>query len=195
MSGDGTALRQQNVIRSLHPKITYVYSATFNLNPILSNSTAIQYGAFSFQLNQLPNYAAYQSIFDRYRILSVDVRFIPTNVQINIGTVNAPQFHTVVDFDDNSTPTSVTTLQRYSTYVGTYATTPFRRHFLPRAAVQVYDGVTTAYGEVDPMMWRDAAYPDIPHYALKYAMELSTPSNDYRYDVQCIMKVEFSGQR
>jgi len=190
-------LKPSLVFRGGKPKQNYVVTEVYNKTFIISVGSIV-YGSLQFAMNELPNANSWTTVFDRYRILSVDVRFIPANVQMNVSpvTVNAPIFHTCVDFDDATAPTSVVQVQRYGTYAGTIATSGLRRHFVPRSASPQYITlVTSGYGEVDPSVWKDCAYDSIPHYGVKYALEAGTSSTDYRYDVMVTMKVEFAGQR
>ncbi len=169
-----------------------------NVLTITSSTTLVQYGALSFQLSDLANYSSWTAVFDRYRVRSVRVTFNQRALQLNTSpnAFNAPRFATVIDYDDATAPTSFAQLDKYSTYAGVTSTNNLVRHFVPRASRPVYiSGVSTGYQESDPDAWNDCAYPSIPHFGIKYALDTSIYAASSVYEVLAEFLIELSGQR
>lgn len=196
LKGDAT-VAPRLMVHGANVRAQYTIREIVDLGQI-TDTGSDQFGVFTPVFQDLPNYTAWQSLFDRYRIRSVRYTFSPVAVQMNTtpGTYSVPRFSTVVDFDDATAPTSFSQMQRYATYAGVVATTPFVRHFRPRAATPVYNGVTAGYSEHDPDSWIDIAYPNVTHYGLKWGMAAATPTGSAAvYDVLAEYTIEVSGQR
>lgn len=177
----------------------YAYSEVFTGSAIISSGSATQYGAITFQLSDLPGATNLATLYDKYRFKSVEVLFRATGMQMNTttgGSNDAPDFTTVIDFDNSTAPTSITQLQRYSTAKVTTATSNHYRHFLPRTVRPVYiSGVSTGYCEGDPTEWLDLAYPTIPHYALLYALGFGGSNSTFALIPTIRYVVEFAATR
>ncbi len=197
LRGDGTVPRDV-VVRTSHARANYVIREIVQFDDI-KNSTVPTFGALTFTFADLPNASAWASVFDRYRFLGVKVTFQAVGVMMNTApnTFSVPEFATIVDFDDNSAPTSFNQMQRYSTYCGHRSSSSIVRHFLPRATRPVYiSGVSTGYQESDPMSWNDLAYTNIPHYGVKWGMREASPTAQAGwYQVICEYLIEVAGQR
>jgi len=111
---------------------------------------------FQFRLADLPNVAAYQALFDVYRIRSVVLSFVPTATQSAVinateppgGTNPAyyvPVLHAVTDYDDVTPPTSgALPLMGYSTYRRHLMSTEMQYSLVPRCSTQtVQPGTVT----------------------------------------------------
>ncbi len=165
----------------------------------IKNSNVPVFGALTFAFSDLTNSSSWASLFDRYRFLGVKVTFQAIGVMENTtpATYSIPEFATVVDFDDDTAFTTLGAMRRYSTYCGHRTTSSIVRHFLPRATRPVYiSGVSTGYQEADPYGWMDLAYPNIPHYGVKWGMSEGSPTAQTGwYRVLCEYLIEVSGQR
>jgi len=194
LPGDGKLLSDQNqVIRNI-PSQKYTVTLQTEASPITVNGSLPTYGAILTQLNQFANYASYAAIFDRYCIHDVRIEFIPSGKQIITNSaVAVPRFYTAVDFDDATTPTSIADVQKYDTLVGVPFTAGLVRHYVPRVAIQVYNGVTPGYKEAEASTWLDLANPDIPHYGLRYAYGPGDTS--LQYVPVSRITVSFAGRR
>lgn len=176
---------------------TYTRTETKEVLAIPASTTAPSAGAIVFTLADLPGYTTLQALFDRYRIMSVDVLFQPYLNQVSSSTTPPIlcRLHTAIDYDDEAVPTSQTEMQKYGTYAGVIVNHPLRRRFVPRVALQVFNGVSSGYGEATPYKWLDCAYAAIPHYGLKYYLPITTSSNVYGYVVHVTTTVQFAGAR
>lgn len=155
------------------PKRDRIYSITQNYNGpnIVSSTITESAGAIQFSLSSIANVSSYTTIFDKYRIKQVRVRFVPYQAEgVITSGVTAGPLYTVLDYDDNN---SVTVAQALSydnlkmSPVGAY----FERTLTPKVALAAYSGsVFTAFAQAGNSQWLDAASPGIPYYGLKYAL-------------------------
>lgn len=177
----------------------YTVSQLVPATQFSSSSVGITYGALAFTADQLPKWSSYSTIFDRYRIREVTVFFQPQTNQISTGSgagFYVPRFSVAIDYDDSSTPSTVAEVQGYGTCVTVPGNRPITRRFVPRAAGLAYKtAIASAYTELDPDVWKDAAYGDMPHYGIKWALTNTTTSGDCSYYIQYRLVVEFAGAR
>jgi len=156
---------------SIKPK-KYSFSVSYPLTALNASSTLATVASYAFTLNALPNYVAFANLFDRYRILSVNLQFLPNamNVAIN-GTVT-----TAIDYDDTSSPTAELTQRDTALTVpfGTY----FERTLNPRAASALYGGSAfTSYGNVYGE-WVDTASSGVQYYGLKAYVPIASANGN-----------------
>lgn len=133
---------------------------------IVSNAN----GAFQFQLNDMPNYTEFSTLFDCYKIVGIKLHFLPY-IQENIDLTKVfGQVATCIDYTDASTPATFNEVLEYQNAKLHIPTNRgFTLYFRPRAAVAIYDGLTTAYAQSDPKTWINTSNPDVPYYGVKYA--------------------------
>lgn len=131
--------------------------------------------AYSFQLNQLPEYTEFTKLFDYYRIKCVVLKLIPVSIQTMVNGPTSdtnssycPMVYTSVDTNDATTPISETEiLQRLD--CKTFPMTKFKTFKIyPKAQNPVYrDSVGNAYGEEKKTKWINSDYPDVDYYGFK----------------------------
>lgn len=139
------------------------------------------------------NSSSWTTLFDKYRINSVRLDFVPTGIQLNTQTgVTAPEFATALDFDNAATPASFDAVIRKDRSTLTNATTAFQRHFVPRVSREVYyNGITSGYEEAQGGVWLDCSNANIPHFGLVYVMGTAT-NTSYTYRVNAVYNVTFA---
>ena len=160
---------------------------------IVSSASVVQLGGVSFKLNQVPTYANWTAVFDKYRFDKVELQFMADGMQdITQSAIIAPVMSTALDFDSDATPASAAEVQRKSRSTMTTGTVSFRRAFVPRVARDVYNGVaSTNYEEGPPAVWLDCASAATPHYGLAYAMGTAT-NTSFQYRVHARFTISFS---
>lgn len=163
------------------------FKRSFSASFVLSGAAANPYYNITYvTLDSLPDYTNFTALFDQYKINFVKVQFHPPYVTgsgaqplaATATTAFRPmiRLHSAVDLDDATPPTIVDTLRQYETYMVTDLTAPsmppqgYVRKFRPHAAIAMYSGAFTSYGNVVGQ-WIDAASPGVQHYGLKYALE------------------------
>jgi len=196
LPGDSRELAMDFVVRVPQLK-NFVVTEKYSLAAFQNQAAATTYGAFSFNVNSMPNIAAYTSLFDKYKIMKVEVYFTPylaTEV-LNTAPVTVPRLHTCVDQDDEAVPTSVAELEQFSTYSQVRGTAPLVRVFKPRAIMQIFQSAIATSYAVAPDVWLDLANPTIPHYGLKYAFPSSAVAGTFGYEVNVLMTAAFANVR
>lgn len=166
----------------IHPREkTITFTREVNLNTISSVAAAGTYGAISIALNQLPNYAKLAAVFDCFRILEFQARFIPVYNTINYTGPSTPitvpgELLTCLDYDDATAPTSTDQVRSYQNSMVSKVTQYHERTVVPCAANALYVGsVFTGYGRIKSP-WIDCSITNIatsaaiPHYGIKYAI-------------------------
>lgn len=173
---------------------------------IANDTTAETRGALTFKLSECNYFTRFTAIYDQYRIDKVIVTFRPAMGQVvnkpyddtTTGVLaNAcPRFVTAIDFDDNSTPSSLDELMSRSGSRTTLATKQQVRAFKPKRLIQVFRTLTTTgYMPDATNRFLDCAQTDIPHYGLKYALDTCSPIRAYIYEVDVKYHITFKGLR
>lgn len=131
-------------------------------------------GAYQFNLVQLPNVSEFGNLYDQYKITGAQLKFVPgINESILTplsGVTNAlsfNRFHSVIDYDDNTTPPDENTLLQYGSLKSTMGNRTHTRFIKPKVLQEIYrSAVATAYRPIGSQ-WLDMAYTDVPHYGIK----------------------------
>lgn len=132
-----------------------------------------------------PDYAEFTSLFDQWCIERVEVSILPSYSNAGMssnGLVMLPSIIHAVDDDDNTSATNLQLQQygnaKYTQLLNNAAngTMVPLRVFRPKPAIAAYQtGATFAYGEMTRgPKWIDVAYPTVPHYGFKAALDPST---------------------
>jgi len=167
--------RSVNTRSDLHYFKRFAFKATISPSP-----GDVAYGAMSFQLDQLPAYTEFASLFDQYRIEKIDIVF-STRLDPSSSSAAAqawfPRLFTLVDNDDTTIPSGADEL-RQSARCQLSIVKPdsfVRRSFTPKCLATVYNTAVSSGYALSNNTWLDMATPSVPHYGLKYAVEnLST---------------------
>jgi len=181
------------------PRIRFKKDRWFNVelsyfNNITTSTTAAVTGGLSFQLSNFANVSNYTAVFDQYRIMQVSVKFIPTNTTTSSGSPGVGGvLYTVIDYDDQNTPTNLTTMLSYDSLAVTPPGQIEERTINPRLAVAAYSGAFTSFANLSNQTWIDAASSSVQYYGLKYYVS-STPTIQTVLYVETAM-VQFRSQR
>jgi len=163
-----------------------------------ATSGLITAGSFAFSLSDFPadangsvSYTDFTRLFDEYRFLQVQVRFIP-NVMPTAGVYNP--LTTVIDYDDANTP-NITTgeadLAEYQTSQSTQVGYSCERILTPHMAVAAYGGgVFSSYANMT-QVWIDCASPSVSHYGVKWIMGASTNTSVQVFTVRAKYVMQF----
>jgi len=154
---------------NLKPSYTapYRFSRTFEIGALPKGASDLGH-AFPFALSQIPNASEFTTLFDRYRIRSVDVRLVYSGIPTSIATgfSTHPTVWAYMDDDDAVIPTTRNAvLERQSVRPFTYsdANTVVSYTIAPRWLV---DG-TNKTSLAPRNMWIDMSTPSVEHYGLK----------------------------
>lgn len=130
--------------------------------------------AHSFQLNQLPGVAEFQSLFDQYKITGAKISYTPaasegilTPQASASAALGYSRVHSVIDYDDASAPTSEDQLLEYGSHKSTAPFQTHTRYIKPKVLHEIYrSAVTTAYAPRSST-YLDLTNADVPHYGVK----------------------------
>lgn len=143
------------------------------LGPAVSTSTSgSSFGATFFTLALFDTGAEIKAMFQEYRIIELEIKFVPTTRVASNGTpsINTGNFHTVIDYHNANVPISFAELDEYKSLqvvqTGLYVT----RTFSPRTLFLVYGGVTPAYCTQTCMRWMSTDYNDAEYYGIKWGL-------------------------
>lgn len=133
--------------------------------------------ASAFQLNQVLSFGEYTNLFDQYKINCVVVTFQPDYRLITTTTgstatqipVLMPEFHWVIDENDNATPLSIPEMQEYDRYKHRPFNRPIKIKLYPKFSLEVYKQSGNGYASKRGL-WLDTISSDTPHYGLKWAI-------------------------
>jgi hypothetical protein len=124
--------------------------------------------SLSFQLSDIAEYASYTTLYDQYKIRSVEVRLIPQGNTNGDGADS--QWASVLDYDDATNLTSLEKALEYDTSVSCSFNDGMIRNFRPRVAVAAYAGAFTSFKN-EKAGWIDCASPSVQHYGVKLYSE------------------------
>lgn len=130
----------------------------------ITQSTVAVFGSHAITLSQLDQATSFEAMFDRYRILTLEITYRPhVNAvpPLLLSTTVLPQLVTVIDYDDNTAPTTFTTLREYQNSVVTLYETQ-QRKFTPGTLIGA---------KVEFSPWIDMASSNYLHQGVKWGIE------------------------
>jgi len=131
---------------------------------LTSSAGADVFSATSFLLSFLPQYASLIAVFDQYRIAMIECWITPTYQDTSGGNSNS-RYLTVIDYDDDNTPSTTGQLLSYSNCTDTSSYTGVYRKFVPHCASS---GPSTNLNVTAP--WIDSASSSAKHFGLKVGL-------------------------
>lgn len=157
---------------------------TYDANGVLTSmpnaGAAIDFFSYAFQLNDLPQVASYQAMFDSYRVNKIVLRIEPMSQPTHgVAATNAaalatilvpPTLFTVLDYDDTAFLASENAALEYDTYKETRPGLRHVRVVRPKLSTQAFktSGTTIAFAQTDSRKaWIDMGDITVPYYFLK----------------------------
>ncbi len=142
------------------------------------------------EIQDLPNYATFLNLFDRYIIRRVKATFkwVDTNDAAKpLSDCRTPQIYMRYNYDSNAANgNQAPDLYNAKRFVLTPEKQMVSYSWIPKTVSPVYlSAVSTGYKENNPM-WIDGSYTSVPHYGLSYYIDY-IPS-----DTQIIIDYELS---
>jgi hypothetical protein len=155
------------------------------------STTAPTYGSVFFTPASITDYSSAQTLFDTFKVLQLEVQFVPRQVDTNVQN---PLLYTVIDYDDANLPTSSAQLMQYDTCQISQSGVLVSRVLHPKAAIAAYTGAFTGYAQSTSNMWFDCASTTLQFYGVKYATE-SAPTASVYYELIVTATVAFRSNR
>lgn len=191
-----TATRLPNLL-VLKPSYTapYKFSRSFDLGN-LGSSAADQGYAWPFSLNQLPAASEFTTLFDKYRITSVELTFSLARERGGSGNdLIWPAMFLFMDDDDAAIPTSKTSvLERMSVQRVSFA--PTRQTISVKISprwIQSRGGISTNIAPAST--WLDMSTPAVQHYGVKAWIDYYNTGTPTVISVSGVMHFECNNVR
>lgn len=172
----------------------FTVAEEFKLSAIISSSSADTFTATAFTVSSLYAISALTTLFDQYRIKSVEWMCVPRQAGYSgASTTYVPGlFVSVLDFDDSTALTAVAAALNYQNAMVTNGQDGHYRKFVPHAAIAAYSGAFTSYVNVTAP-WIDAASTGVDHYGVKTAWQQTDAV--YTMDVVVRLTTEWRNSR
>jgi hypothetical protein len=181
------------------PRIRFARDRIMNIelsyfNNITTSATVATTGGFSFQLANFANAANYLAVYDQYRILQANIKFVPIQTTMTAGSPGVGgMLYTVIDYDDANSPTNLTTLLSYDTLAITPPGIIEERTLYPRLATAAYAGAFTSFANMSSKTWIDSASPNVQYYGIKYYVPPTPTVQTFTYVITVM--VQFRAER
>lgn len=148
---------------------TFIGQTAYVTDP--TNTQRWQFGgSFAFNATQTLQWSQLNTLFDRYKVNRIHVRFIPENNYANVnGGGVVPTIRVAHDYDDNQIPSVGDIWSRRA--IERRLDRPFAMSFKPRMLGLVYRTATTQGSSPQPCKFIDCAQGDVPLFGLKYAVK------------------------
>jgi len=148
---------------------------------ITTLGNAVNYGADTFELADIPQYLAYANLYDKFKILKVLVTYRTLTNSSHLyqspgQVVTAGFVHSYIDTTDAVAPSSLADMMNDSTYRITRGTRDHTRMIYPKFLNSVGGGVA-AQSKSGWMNTRSAdgvSINTVSHYGIKFAFEGGT---------------------
>jgi len=182
----------QPIRRPSRPKV-HTFQFKVDKGTVTADLTGDQ-GAFLFALSDSTSPTDYTSLFDQYRIIQVQVEFLPVVSPFGASTTatDLPVLITKIDYDDATSQSYASLLESEQSQVVTNMTYHCRT-LTPQFALSAYGGAFGSFASSSFGQWVDSASPGVQYYGLKWATSpVSVVSGTYvlyravaTYTLQC----------
>lgn len=151
----------------------------------------------SFTLADLPDYTDFTALYDQYKITGIKVQWLPRgNSSDVLAQGNISRFFSVIDRDDDATPTSIDQLTQYESCKMTPSTRVHSRYFRPSIRTEIPTSIGGTGYSVSGPKWIDVTNTNIKHYGIKLAAQGSVAgTGSITYDAQVTMYLAFKNVR
>lgn len=135
-------------------------------------------GSWNWQLTSLPDVANYQSMYDQYCIYKIDLLFFPSEAGPPAVAPSNAQFVTAFDYDNATTPGSVSDILNYSNSMVHSLSVMSKRTIRPKVTTALWQsGGANGVGIATEGTWIDLATIVVPHNGLKYGWTQCTTTS------------------
>jgi hypothetical protein len=166
---------------------THHFKRHVDLGNVALSSAGISTNGFSFQLDEVPNYTEFTTLFDLYKIEHVELHMIPSANSANTltgigGAINyPPRIATVIDYNSSTGFASFDDARDFESaeVVPAIRRNPIVRKITPKFLTGVEeDGATIVTGGAS-RGWLNTARADVPHYGFRYVAEQLTSATEF----------------
>lgn len=173
-------------------KRTRFYPASLSVAAAATNFQGV-----AFTLGDLPDVTDFTALYDQYKILGVKVQWLPRGNSSELATAgNISRFFSVIDRDDDATPSSIDQLCQYESLKVTNSTSLHKRYFKPSVRREIATGLGTTASEVAMSPWIDVTNTNVKHYGCKIAVQgPNAVGTQIFYDAMVTMYLAFRNVR
>lgn len=143
---------------------------------------AIEAGNYTFELTDMPDYAAFSNLYEYFRIDKVKVDFRAMNNQASFNGNGATgnftsmgRIHTVIDYNSannyNNTRAGVQDMMKDNSYKCTTANRSHSRTFVPKILLEAGGASVGAVSRAKQWIPTGATTAALTHYCLKWLLE------------------------
>lgn len=164
--------RSSAVNRPLIVKKTVPYARL--ITPCNTNS----FGSDTFELTDLPQFATYGALYDKFKILKVKIHYRSLTNSSSIyqapGQVTTTGIvHSYIDTTDGVAPTTIQEMMNDSTYRSSTGTRDHTRTIYPKFMTAVGAGAQgrSASGWLNTKLVDGVTWNTVSHYSIKYCFE------------------------
>lgn len=155
-----------------------------------AGSVGVGFG-FDFNLNDISagQLAAFQALYDLYRIMAVKIQLMPqyTTYNANVATVDCPEIYFTFDPNSSDTPANAGVLFGYSTLRKRRLNYPFKAYLKPHArqsGIILSGGTANGHNVVPRSFWIDTVDAQVDYYGARAFITgntTSTVAQTFRY--------------
>lgn len=186
--------RRRSNRRRLGQYTTYKFTRIAQLTPVAGSTTTDTFGAFVFNLGDVPSFSEFSSLYDQYQITGVKLWFVPRLTEVTGTTTTTGNFWYWPDFDDATLVTSMAQVFQIQGVKFRQANgRPFSIFLRPKPIDGVYTGTGTFRASAPRTAWIDTASTDIPHFGIKWGLTIGSYINGL--DVYGKYYLKFKGVR
>lgn len=189
--------RRYRAMKAIVPTKRKPTTYSFKRKVYYENAFAVSAGgaqyaqAWQFQFGLLPNASDFTNLYDQYCIKKIVWKVIPkiTQNEINSGSANnndLPNIHSVLDYDDETAPTSIAQLCEYQNHKMTRGNMIHTRVIVPKVELATNtSGGVTSINLPKSYQWIDCDVTNINHRGIKVVIPPPlTAGTQLTYDVQ-----------
>lgn len=165
----GGRSRVRRVPRKVQNKVHW-FKRTCHFQDITDSVPAGQHFAWTFHIDQLPNYAEFAALYDMFIIKRINIRIEPTADSFDVSNIalkSNKYIRIIHDYDDTA---ALTTEDQYLERGNLKSYPAFgsvmRITLYPKMAGAVYNGLGTGFTTIRPQ-WCDFDSASIPHFGIK----------------------------
>lgn len=191
--------RGRMVKKGIRQPVHYFKRTDYNSGFITATSTGDTFGTQVFSLASVPDVGDFTSLYDQYAIKMVKWTLIPRgnsmDVQTGLATGQSMGVFSSIDYDDNTSPTSIDELCQYQNMKMTKSTQMHKRLLKPRVRNAVIGSAgVIANGYTTRTTWVDCNNTTVPHFGLKFALQ-QLPNGTQIYDLKIDYYLAFKNVR
>lgn len=183
--------------RSKRQPVQYFKRSKFTVGAISVPVATTTLAGVAFTLADLPDFTDFTALYDQYKITGIKIAWLPRGNSSDVQTQGAiSRFFSVIDRDDDATPSGIDQLTQYESCKMTSSTQIHSRYFRPSIRTEVPTAIGGTGYTISGPKWIDVTNTNVKHYGLKIAAQGPlTGTGSIYYDAQLTMYVAFKNVR